>query len=269
MIAKLQRQAGEMLVEPMAEILQTVRQAGAVHVDETGWREAGKKAWLWVGVTPKATAFVIHGSRGHDGLKSLLPEDPLSDRVIISDRFPTYTRAPNRQLCWAHLRRDIQAMIDRGSGGESVGRKLLDQSRWIFTWWQRLGEGSIARPTLQSYVSGLKRVVGLLLREGASCNCAWTAKVCRKILEVQQHLWTFAEVEGVAPDNNAAERALRHGVIWRKLSLGTASIVGSRFVERLLSVVETCRQGGRGVAAYLTECFKANQLGQPMPSALA
>ena len=158
-------------------------------------------------------------------------------------------------------------MIDRGSGGESVGRRLLDQSRWVFTWWGRLGEGSIARTTLRSYAAGLKGVVGLLLREGVSC--AWTAKVCRKILEAEEHLWTFAEIEGVAPDNNAAERALRHGVIWRKLSLGTASEAGSRFVERLLSVVETCRQGGRSVAVYLTACFLARRSGQPIPSPLS
>jgi transposase len=268
MVAKLQRQAGEVLADPMAEIVRAVRQAEAVHVDETGWREAGKKAWLWVGATAKATAFLVRRSRGRDALEGLLGEDPGRDQVIISDRFPTYARAPRRQLCWAHLRRDMQAMIDRGSGGESVGRRLLDQSRWVFTWWRRLGERAIARTTLRSYVAGLKGVVGLLLREGSRCGCARTAKVCRKILEDERHLWTFAEVEGVAPDNNAAERALRHGVIWRKLSLGTASEAGSRFVERLLSMVETCRQRGRDAAAYLAACFEAKRTGQPIPSPL-
>jgi len=268
MVAKLQRQAGEVLAGPMAEITEAVRKADAVHVDETGWREAGKKAWLWVAVAADATAFSIHRSRGHDGLEALLGEDPGRDQVIISDRFPTYTRAPNRQLCWAHLRRDFQAMIDRGSGGESVGRKLLEQSRWVFTWWCRLGQGSIARTTLGSYVAGLRGVVRHLLGEGAACACAATAKVCRKVLEAEEHLWTFAGVEGVAPDNNAAERALRHGVIWRKLSLGTASEAGSRFVERLLSVVETCRRRGESVASYLTACFVAKRAGQPIPSPL-
>ena len=85
----------------------------------------------------------------------------------------------------------------------------------------------------------------------------WTAKVCRKCLGAGTHLWSFAEVEGVAPDNNAAERALRHGVIWRKLSLGTASEGGSRFVEGLLSVIETCRQRGRNIPTYLAACFQA------------
>ena len=268
MVAKLQRQAGEVLAGPMAEILEAVRKAGAVHVDETGWREAGKKAWLWVAVAAGATAFSIHRSRGHDGLEALLGEDPGRDQVIISDRFPTYTRASNRQLCWAHLRRDFQAMIDRGSGGESVGRRLLDQSRWVFTWWGRLGDGSITRTTLRSYAAGLRGVVGHLLREGAACGCVATAKVCRKILEAEGHLWTFAGVGGVAPENNAAERALRHGVIWRKLSLGTASEAGSRFVERLLSVVETCRRRGESVASYLTACFVAKRAGLPIPSPL-
>jgi transposase len=159
-------------------------------------------------------------------------------------------------------------MIDRGSGGESVSRRLLDQSRWVFTWWGRLGEGSIARTTLRSYVASLKGVVGHLLREGLSCRCAWTAKVCRKILEGERHLWRFAEVAGVAPDNNAADRALRHGVIWRKMSLGTASEAGSRFVERLLSVVETCRRRGQSVATYLTACFEAKRSGKAIPSPL-
>ena len=112
-------------------------------------------------------------------------------------------------------------------------------------------------------------MVGLLLHEGTACGFASTAKVCRKILEVERHLWTFAAVVDVAPDNNAAERALRRGVIWRKLSLGTASEAGSRLVERLLSVVETCRQRGRSVAAYLTACFTAERSEQPSPSPLS
>jgi transposase len=269
MVAKLQRRAAADLAAPMAEIDAEVRRAAAVHVDETGWREAGRKAWLWVGVAAGATAFRVHRSRGHDGLEALLGEDPGRDRVIISDRFPTYARAPDRQVCWAHLRRDFQAMIDREAGGEEVGRRLLEQSRWVFTWWRRLGESSIARPTLRSYVASLRGVVGHLLREGVACACVWTAKVCRKVLEVERHLWTFGAAEGVAPDNNAAERALRHGVIWRKQSLGTASEAGSRFVERMLSVVETCRRRGGDVASYLTACFEAAGRGGVVPSPLA
>ena len=133
-------------------------------------------------------------------------------------------------------------MIDRASGIEAVGRRLLDQSRWVFTWWGLLGEGSIGRPTLRSYVAGSTGWVGHLLREGAACGRPWTAKVCRKLFEAEVRLRRFAEVEGMAPGKHAADRALRHGVIWRKLSLRTPGVVGSRFVERLPSMVETRRQ---------------------------
>jgi transposase len=268
-VAKLQRRTAEALALPMEAIVAAVRAAPAAHVDETGWRQEGAKAWLWVAATAGATAFQIHRSRGAAALEALLGQSPGEGRVIISDRFPTYARAPNRQLCWAHLRRDFTAMMDRAAGGESVGQRLLDQSRWVYTWWDRLRGGSLSRTTLRAYVAGLRRSVEHLLREGTGCPCEWTAKVCRSLLEAGQHLWTFAAVEGVPPDNNAAERALRHGVIWRKLSLGTASASGGRFVERMLSVVETCRQRDRDVLAFLTACTRAVLEGTPAPSPLA
>ena len=268
-VAKLQRRTAEALAQPMDQIVAAVRSATAVHVDETGRREEGAKAWLWVAAASGATAFQVDRSRGAKALESLLGEGPGERQVIISDRFPTCARAPDRRLRWAHLRRDFMAMIDRAAGGEVIGRRPLDQSRWIYTWWGRLGGGSLSRSTLQSYVAGLRRSVGHLVREGSACPCAWTAKVCRSLLEVEPHLWTFAAVEGVAPDNDAAERALRHGVIWRKLSPGTASAMGSRFVERMLSVVETCRQRGRDVLAYLTACVRSALEGATAPSPLA
>lgn len=71
-------------------------------------------------------------------------------------------------------------------------------------------------------------------------------------------LWTFLDVEGVEPTNNASERALRHAVIWRKLSFGTQSAGGSRFVATILTVVETCRQQSRNVFEYLAETMHAH-----------
>ena len=216
---------------------------------------------------PGATAFRIDRSRGADALHALVG-DPIGP-VIVSDRFPTYARAPSRQVCWAHLRRDMQAMIDRAAGGEVVGAKLLHFSGLVFAWWKRHQAGTIHRPTLRSYVAGLKPVVRSLLGEGSGCACPRTARVCRKLLEVEGSLWTFATVEGVPPHNNAAGRALRHGVIWREASHGTDSASGSRFVEGVLTVVATCRQRGRAVLGFLTECFRARFAGRPAPSLLS
>jgi transposase len=87
------------------------------------------------------------------------------------------------------------------------------------------------------------------------------------LLEGEEHLWTFLRVRGIEPTNNAAERALRHAVLWRKSSGGTASEWGSRFVERVLSVAATCRQQGRNVLEYLPHwVFRAHVTGGPLPS---
>lgn len=162
-----------------------------------------------------------------------------------------------------HLRRDFQTMIDRAAGGQGVGARLLALSGRVFDWWRRLGSGALRRSTLRAYVGWLRPVVRLNLEAGRDGPCKWTARVCRQLLKIEPSLWTFARVQGVTPDNNAAERALRHGVIWRKTSGGTDSERGGRFVGRVLSVVATCQQRGKGVLRFLTECFAAHFEGRP------
>jgi transposase len=108
-----------------------------------------------------------------------------------------------------------------------------------------------------------------LLESGAACGCPWTAKVCRKLLEGFAHLWTFAACEGVPPHNNAAERALWHGVIWRRTSHGTDGEAGSRYVERVLTVVATSQRHGRDVLGFLRAFLRARLDGTAAPSLLA
>jgi transposase len=81
-------------------------------------------------------------------------------------------------------------------------------------------------------------------------------------------MFLFVFVDGVEPTNNAAERALRHGVLWRKQSHGPKSAVGCAYLSCIWSVVETCRQQGRDVWSYLTECVAAVAQGFAVPSLL-
>lgn len=267
MICKAERIASEALATPVDAVYDHVRRAPAAGVDETSWKQGGKRCWLWAAVTARATAFRIAATRGSAALFALVG-DPVGP-VITCDRYSTYSRAPDRQACWAHLRRDFQAMIDRGAGGQEVGAKLLRSSRFVFAWWRRHEAGSVHRQTLRGYVAGLRPVVRLHLEAGVACSCAWTAKVCRRLLATEPTLWRFASAEGVPPHNNAAERALRHGVIWRKTSFGTDSEAGSRFVERMLTAVETCRQRGRDVLGFLVACLRARLDATTAPSLLA
>ena len=91
--------------------------------------------------------------------------------------------------------------------------------------------------------------------------------MCRELYAHREWLWTFLD-HAVEQTNNASERALRHAVIWRKLSFGTQSQGGSRFVETMLTVIETCRQQSRNVFAYVTEAVQAHFAHQPIPSLL-
>src|SRR6516225_4152380 len=124
----------------------------------------------------------------------------------------------------------------------------------------------MSRATLQSHVAMLRFSFRDDLRRGVECSCAKTAGTCRELLAGETHLWTFVRVEGIEPTNNDAERALRHGVIYRKTSGGTDSESGSRFVERILSVVATCRQQEINALDYLTGCYRAHLEGRPIPS---
>jgi transposase len=266
MISKLERVTAEVLEQPVAELAEAVKSAEAANIDETGWREAHLKAWLWVVVTSVGVVFRIVRSRAGAVAKDLLGDEPKP--IVISDRFPGYEwiKLKSRQVCWAHLRRDFQAMIDRGGDGAEVGRQLLWQSNKLFESWHKVRDGTIQRSTFLQTVAWLRPMVRSSLERGSRCACAKTAATCGELLRLWDCLWTFTRVAGVEPTNNAAERALRHAVIWRRISGGTDSEAGSRFAERMLSVVATCRQRGVPVLRYLSGCHEARLNGRLIPS---
>jgi len=219
-------------------------------------------------VTSVGLVFRVARSRAGAVAKELLGEQPKP--IVISDRFPGYEwiGLKSRQVCWAHLRRDMQAMIDRDGDGAEVGRRLLWQSGKLFEAWHKARDGTIQRSTFLQTVAWLRPMVRSTLERGAACACPKTATTCTELLRLWDCLWTFTRVEGVEPTNNAAERALRHAVIWRRISGGTDSEEGSRFVERMLSTVATCRQQGRDVLGYLAECHRRRLVGLRSPSLL-
>ena len=268
MISKLERQSAQALEAPYQELAAAIPQAAVIHADETSWREQRRKAWLWAAVTAMATVFTIARNRTAAVAQAVLGTQ--EDAIAVTDRLGSYDwiAGSHRQVCWSHLRRDFQAMIDRGGAAEPIGRRLLRLSDRLFRWWHRLEDEKVDRRQFRAAMSRLRREVKATLQAGTRCGCKTTGGSCAEILRVEESLWTFARVEGVPPTNNAAERALRHAVIWRRISGGTASAQGSRFVERMLTVVATCRQQGRNVLDYLTSCFQADRKGHAIPSLL-
>jgi transposase len=253
-------------LEPVAAAAHAHVTGKPANVDETGWREGGKRGWLWVVVTACVTVFLVRLSRGRKVLADLIPG---AAGVLTTDRYPAYDHLPpgERQVCWAHLRRDFQAMIDRDNAGSGVGEDLLLHADILLWQWKRVRDGTLTRTGFRRhYLGWIRAEVRTLLERGAGCRCAKTAGVCRELLAIEAALYTFAAVVGVEPTNNAAERALRHAVCWRKTSYGTDSAGGSRFVERVLTVVASCRQQGRGVLAFLTDAIQAARANTLPPS---
>lgn len=238
------------------------------NVDETGWRQGAKKAWLWVAATKAVTVFLIRKQRNRKAFDDLVG---LTPGVLTTDRYSVYTHLENdrRQVCWAHLRRDFQAMIDRRNADSWIGEELLMHADILAEKWPKVRDGVHTRSWFRRQIlPWLRAEVRQLLDVGSRCGCVKTSRVCRDLLALESSLWTFSSRAGVEPTNNAAERAIRHAVCWRKTSYGTDSDRGSRFVERILSVVASCRSQGRDVLDFLRNAIKAHQTQFKKPSIL-
>jgi transposase len=267
-ISQLEHATTAAVAAPVEEARTYVHAQAVAHLDETSWCQGGKRAWLWVAVTSWVTVFVVRMSRGGHVARELLGET--FGGILVTDRYSAYNWYPVRwrQLCWAHLLRDFEAMRGRSGASEQIGEALLAQAHQMFTWWHRVREGTLHRSTFRSYMTPLRREVERLLEAGNRCGVAKTEGTCRDILKRREALWTFVQVAGVEPTNNTAERSIRPGVLWRKGSFGTQSAEGSRFVESMLTVVATLQQQQRNVLEYLTAACEAALRGEAAPSLL-
>jgi transposase len=266
LVSKLRRHTAEALLVPWVEVLLHVHTQN-VHIDETSWREGSRRAYLWGVVTPEASLFRIAYGRTRQIAEQLLGKDYAG--VATCDRLKSYWWIGRLQWCWAHLRRDFQAMIDRGNEGRAIGEALLGQSNTLFHLWHQHQQGTLSRTRFRAALKPVRLAVRRLLRQGQACACDRTAGTCKEVLAHEAWLWTFVDVEGVEPTNNTAEQAERPGVLWRKTSGGTDSPQGSRFVERVLTVVRTCQQQGQKVLDYLSDCVQAWRHGRAPPPLLA
>lgn len=263
-----EQRVSQALAQPVEEAADFVRQQAVANVDETGWYEMRANFWLWVCATAAVTVFRISDNRNQAEAQQLLGPDYRG--VVGSDRHSAYNwlDPERRQACWSHLGRDFQAFVDRGGESAIIGSLLLAQVQTFFPLWYRVRDGTLSRADFQVALQPIRQEVGHLLRIGTLLKSAKTRRTCANILKIEPALWTFVDQEGVEPTNNAAERALRRGVLWRRRSFGSQSQAGSRFVERILTAVTTLRQQNRDVLDYLTQACQAAILDVAAPSLL-
>ena len=267
-VSHLEGQMSAALAAPHAEALQAVRGAPVKHVDETGWKQAGQRRWLWLAATATVAAFQIGVGRGFAALKALLGTGVIG--FLTSDRWAVYDKWPlwRRQVCWAHLKRDFQKLVDRGGAAAPLGEALLRIERRVFEQWHLFRGGTFGRRALQNHLDADAWEFERVLEAGCGCADAKAAAFCANLLELLPAVWRFVVTEGIEPTNNHAERLLRRGVLWRKNAFGCHSAGGCRFVERILTAVQTLRLQGRPVLRYLRDVLVAHRNDLKAPSLL-
>lgn len=283
-VNRLRQDLSESLEGVVSEAQSYVQQAPVRHCDETGFPQHNfdgqnpqqKQGYLWVVVTPLLCWFEIALARTQQVAQSLLGLE--SQGIVVSDRYSSYNWIDpyQRQLCWAHLKRDFTAIAQRPGVAGELGQRLLALEREVFELWHQFRQLSLSRLELQERIQPLRRKLQVCLEEGAGFSVGYreqtplakTVRTCRQLLKQEVSLWTFVHHEGVEPTNNAAERSLRPAVIARKLSFGSRSHQGSLFVARLLTVTSSLKLQQRPILDFLTEACRAHRYHLTPPSLL-
>jgi transposase len=268
-IANLEQATSDALAAPYEEVAQALRKEPIVHADETGWYEHSRRAWLWGAIGGALALFIVRARRSGKVARELLGSAFAG--ILVSDRWSAYAwvDVTRRQLCWAHLLRQFRGFQDRGGDAKPIGDALEILTETMFHAWHRVRDGTKTRADFQKLMDPLRDQVVARLHEGQHCSVPAVAGRCREILELEAALWTFVRMEDVEPTNNAGERLMRLGVLWRNRSFGTDSPIGSRFVERILTAVTTLRLQKRNVLDYMTAACEAALQGKPAPSLLS
>jgi len=267
-IGALEQAVSAALAAPVTEAQTYVQCQSVRNADETSWREKTQRRWLWISVTPLVTIFRLLKTRGAAGAKELLGEVVWG--IIGTDHYAGYPWIDprQRQLCWAHLKREFVAWSERTGETARMGLAFLAVEKQLFSLWYRVRDGTLAGADFQVAMLPLMARVSTLLQEGAAGADTKAQGTCRNLLKREAALWTLVWETGVEPTNNCAERPLRRAVLWRRRSFGTQSEAGSQFVERILTAVTTLRQQRCDVLDYLTAACTAAIRNAPAPSLL-
>ncbi|MGH2842713.1 MAG: IS66 family transposase [Solirubrobacteraceae bacterium] len=257
-----------LMADPWAELREAVRHAQAVHMDETTWRLRGATQWLWVAACALVACFRIDPHRSQAAAKELI--GPEFGAFVISDRYAGYhfLDVLQQQLCWCHVIRQLVEISQRTGITGRRGSKLVTLARQVIAAHRAYLADGRDPEWLAEQLAPLRQQIRTLLEQCAAGTHQRTANFAAGLLEEYEALWTFCDVPDahLDPTNNAAERAVRHAVLARRLQGGTQSDEGSRWIERIQTVRETCRLQDRAVLGWLTQAATAAHHRLPVPS---
>lgn len=263
-ISQLEARTSQALRAAHIEAAQSLSSTEVTYADETSWSKRNRPGWLWVQASRSVARFLIRRGRGADVAKELLGD---FNGTLVGDGYSAYSFVPleRRQLCWAHIIRQLVGFRDHGPREKTLATKLLAITRKVFRAWHSVRDGTRSRQDFVEQMEPAKEAFHRLLQQGRWLPSSKVALSCRWLVRRVSALWTFVTDPNVEPTNNHAERVLRTGVLWRKTSFGTNSDRGDRFAERMLTVVQTLRLQARNVLAFVTQACAATLGSAPLP----
>jgi transposase len=264
-VANMGEQLSTALAKPYREAHEAIKTSHQNNVDETSWKLAGQKYWLWVAAAEFLSLFYLAKSRSRTSLEGLVGKEYAG--IITSDCYNAYAawEAHRHQFCWAHLLREIRGLSQRKGVGGEWGLTALSWVEQLFeTWyWYRDGAGAISIGQRADKLAPIRVGFKAHLETGKTLPDGKVRCFCEQLLKGEQSLWVFSTSEGIEPTNNAAERALRPAVSWRKSCFGSK---GLRFVERILTAAATCQKRGKDLLSFVANALKAAWFNAPAPS---
>lgn len=267
-VKRAEETVSEALKSPVEEAKNYVKEKKIVNCDETSHAESGKRMWTWVVIANMVAIFTIAKTRSSEVAKALL--GAAFNGILGSDRYSAYSwvEAKCRQICWAHLKRDFKKISEREAQSKWIGLRLLYFTQLMFHHWHKVFDGTMTREQFKILMKPIRRQVEKLLMTGTFAENSKTKNTCLQILKIKEALWNFVDTIGVEPTNNIAEQVLRQIVIWRKICFGTWSPNGTLYLERVMTVVATCRLQERSVFGFLCDAMHAHLGGKTLPSLL-
>jgi transposase len=235
-------------IEPHYEAIREVVQSAPVnHADETIWKRKKGVEWLWLLCNSMAAYFLLHKNRSRKAFESLIGD---WQGILVSDGYGVYRQwIHGRQTCLAHLIRKARNLAERDNPALSKpGAWALKELRLLC----RMSKHPPNNGEWKMFYARLLRLIGLYQNRKDEVGL-----LVRHLRRELDHLWLFLEEQGVSPTNNHAERTLRYAVLWRKRSFGTRVDKGDRFVERILSLRQTCRLQAKRVYPVLVDAMRA------------
>ena len=245
-IQKVVDRTSEALFPAYAQIGQIARSFWCNYIDETSWFRENDLHWLWAMVNERVALYRIDPHRSKEAFEQLVQE---WEGILVSDGYGLYRKWIKRQTCLVHLIRKAEALA------ESKKTDLRRFGEIIAAWLRQLIQFAKEPPDPKQwseFYTFFLFTVSLWEPDKTDAG-----RLARQIIREIDSLWVFLDHEGVEPTNNRAERALRFGVLWIKRSLGTQSEKGNRWVERILSLKETCRLNAKSTFPVLVDCIKS------------